>query len=100
MALNKDNTLVNAMGMLQHDANVTSSPVAGAPAGDNKGEQKSAQDARDLSEAIYTFDPHQKDLFPKHQASRSQSSPSDGTWTAPFRATSVRHIPAEAREGW
>ena len=28
MALNKDHTLVNAMGMLQHDANATSSPVA------------------------------------------------------------------------
>ncbi len=89
MALNKDYNLVSAMGMLQSDvepdptdlapetATTTPSPAAGALAGGGQHEQKSAQDAHALSEDVYSFDPHQRDLFPpnkKLEASQSQSS--------------------------
>ena len=84
MALNKDYNLVNAMSMLHNDVEIDttkSSSNTEAPAGENQHEQKSAQDAHAFSESVYSFDPHQKDLFPSN---KSKLSPEvrEGWWRA------------------
>ena len=71
MALNKDYNLVNAMSMLHSDVETdTTTPSSNteAPAGENQHEQKPAQGSHAFSESVYSFDPHQKDLFPSNKS--------------------------------